>query len=839
MHSMNKGLATVCLSVLAFLAANAQTVRTLYIDPISNNGPANWNNLSFVGTGTVLLKDSLTNATAVRATVTVPLVGSNANTATSPTGDAEEFTPAGANSVYGNNTKPYGEVVFSNLYANVAYTFTFYASRVGVSDVRTALYTVTGANSGSVTLDAANNSTQVATVSDIYPRADGTLTLRIAEGAGNTPHLYYLTAMKIAYTEPPPTVVYVDSAGTSAATGWNLLPMNDNSDVALAATNGDSSGLRAQVTTPLSSSLSTAGTDNPIGDAAEFAPAGREACYGASDGYMKLYYLKPDVAYTFTFYASRLTYTSQRATRYTVTGLNSASNVLEAAGNTQDVAVVSGILPAADGTVTIHLSRPAGSSYNFLTAFKITYVDNGLPSPEPADIPGKRVLFFGNPYTSTKDAPEIFSRLAGLGGYPRAFVVADTAADRTLANHIARVDQYPGFNVGHPTLTGTNTWDYVVIQGHGDESSALGDATAFRTNALALFRRVKNHASGKGAGAKAVLFQTWARGTGSAVYPGTFASPEAMQAEINANTAVATNNIAVAEGPENVLLAPVGEAFAKGGFDAATLYAANLSDPTNAGPELVALVLYKTLYGGLAMAFEYDAAFSAGVTTLAETNWLRATHWADGLSVPVAQRPPTGSKETLLLDAAGNGANTPVYLGWNYRSFNSLGSVPLVLTNGYPTSATCQVLTRMDAVTTSSTATPTGDAAIFARSLANNVYGHINPFGNSYSNETCEVRFGGLNRNQAYTFTFYASRIGATGRETRYITTGANSAFTDLEPGNNSTQVATVSGIRPKADGTIDLTVTAGPNNTSAEKFYHLNALMIETSRSGLLISVQ
>jgi hypothetical protein len=181
--------------------AFSQTARTVNVAPSGNNGPPNSNNFDIPGERTALLKDSMSNVLRMQATVTVPLTGANSNGSTSPTGDAEEFAPAGSNNAYGNSSKPYGEVVFSNLIQNVAHTFTFCASRVGVSDVRTALYTVTGANSGLTTLDAANNSTQVATVADIYPRPGGTVTLRIEEGAPNTPRLYYISAMKITYTE--------------------------------------------------------------------------------------------------------------------------------------------------------------------------------------------------------------------------------------------------------------------------------------------------------------------------------------------------------------------------------------------------------------------------------------------------------------------------------------------------------------------------------------------------------------------------------------------------------------------------------------------------------------
>lgn len=93
-----------------------------------------------------------------------------------------------------------------------------------------------------------------------------------------------------------------------------------------------------------------------------------------------------------------------------------------------------------------------------------------------------------------------------------------------------------------------------------------------------------------------------------------------------------------------------------------------------------------------------------------------------------------------------------------------------------------------------------------------------------------------MNPLVACTFTFYASPMSASDiRDARYVIARANSASADLEPGNNDSQVAVISGVRPAASGTVDLRVTAGPDNTSNEKFYHINAVMIETVRGGTI----
>ena len=76
-------------------------------------------------------------------------------------------------------------------------------------------------------------------------------------------------------------------------------------------------------------------------------------------------------------------------------------------------------------------------------------------------------------------------------------------------------------------------------------------------------------------------------------------------------------------------------------------------------------------------------------------------------------------------------------------------------------------------------------------------------------------------------------------RETLYTVAGATTSSAALDCLNNSTQVATVSGISPAADCTIQVRIEPGPNNTNDYLFYHLSAIQIESRVGGTWFSLQ
>jgi hypothetical protein len=847
--------------------ALGETARAVYIDAVGNNGPAaSWNNLPFstaIGSasGTLILKDSEGRSTGIRATLTSRMDGTNSNATNNPTGDAAEFKPAGGNNCHGHplinsgfvSMTPLGELTLSNLNPNVAYDFTFYASRMGSgSDRRTARYTVAGATSGYDDLDAANNYQNVARVNGIYPLSDGTATVRVEAAPDNNEAIkfYYIAAMKIAWTDPPPTQIYIDAYANDAShalpAGWNLLDLSNANATALKDAEDADTGIQGIVTASTSGSSSW-GNYTHTGDAAEFAPAWVNGAYTQNDvpGTFTFYNLKPDTPYTFTFFANRPGVSDNRTARYIVSGANVDTNELDASANAANVAVVADIRPTADRTITVSFRKGTGNTanYNYLTACKIAYTDNGVAAPELPPPSGKHILILGNHLFNADNIPNMLANIAVAAGRERPFVVADTPNSATLAIHLTRAadGNLALRGIDHPRLTQGAVWDHAVLQSSILEPTTQGDPAAFRTNVLALYRAVKNHASGKGAGVSPVLFEPYARGPGHDLYPAAYPGPAAMQHDMRTNTAAAAGILLAAEPAADLRLASVGDAYERADFST-SLYSSGRDTPGGAGPELISLLLYKAIYGGDAADVGYDEANAAGVNGISERDWLNVTHWADGLPAPEPAAPAAGERRTWLIDACPNGSGAPVYMGWNYKSFSATGGVAnLVYTNGYPSEVSLEVIERMNGASENTVSALTGDAAFFARCLRNNAWGNVAPHaGSTYSNACALARLSGLHPNAAYTFTIFGSRSNSgASRETRYTVTGATAGTALLECNNNASEVAVIPKIRPRPDGTLDLEITPGPANNSSALYYHLNALMIESGYSGTLLSIK
>ena len=106
----------------------------------------------------------------------------------------------------------------------------------------------------------------------------------------------------------------------------------------------------------------------------------------------KLTGLSPDLIYHFTFYGSRLGATDIRETGYTLVGANSVYVTLDPASNIGQVAVATGVMPDAQGEVTISLEPTErnnnGYAFIYLGAMKMEEIPNQAPVvflTEPAD----------------------------------------------------------------------------------------------------------------------------------------------------------------------------------------------------------------------------------------------------------------------------------------------------------------------------------------------------------------------------------------------------------------------------------------------------------------------
>ncbi len=93
----------------------------------------------------------------------------------------------------------------------LSYSFDIFASRAVSNETRETDYTLTGANSGSATLDVANNADNSVVISGITPDSNGTISLRLESGDTNDsgPDYYYINAMKITAIPEPSSLALI------------------------------------------------------------------------------------------------------------------------------------------------------------------------------------------------------------------------------------------------------------------------------------------------------------------------------------------------------------------------------------------------------------------------------------------------------------------------------------------------------------------------------------------------------------------------------------------------------------------------------------------------------
>ena len=230
---------------------------------------------------------------------------------------------------------------------------------------------------------------------------------------------------------------------------------------------------------------------------------------------------------------------------------------------------------------------------------------------QPATRPAEplNLLFFGNSFTMQDDVAGKVALLAEADGHARPNVVADLSGGKDLDYHRGEVAANPQDNVA--ALPDGATWDVVVVQGYSTEATEVANSHGeFAADAVALVEAV--HASGKGASARPVLYQTWARHAEHEFYPDRWPSPAAMQADVRGGYEAAQAEI------DEAIIAPVGDAFGLLAFDRA-LYDDDRYHASVEGSLLASLVVYCTIYdedvGDIAYA---DVEAFAGVS---EERW--------------------------------------------------------------------------------------------------------------------------------------------------------------------------------------------------------------------------
>ena len=212
-----------------------------------------------------------------------------------------------------------------------------------------------------------------------------------------------------------------------------------------------------------------------------------------------------------------------------------------------------------------------------------------------------RILMIGNSLTYTNNIPAMVQNLCRASG------INATIESVTLGGNSLTDDVNPGTGNGYPSLEAKKNvsqqmynklkyqkWDYVILQGKSDETTAIPDK--FKNAVATLAPLIKS------AGAQMVLYCTWAPDYKSSAY-------NIDQQQMNI-----ANVYYAAARQQGCALAPSGIAFAR----ERTLYpdldlyysAGDRLHPNVAGSYLSACCIYSTLFGRSAEGISYYPAIN-------------------------------------------------------------------------------------------------------------------------------------------------------------------------------------------------------------------------------------
>ena len=166
-------------------------------------------------------------------------------------------------------------------------------------------------------------------------------------------------------------------------------------------------------------------------------------------------------------------------------------------------------------------------------------VDAGPPPPPPEPL---RIAFIGNSFTFGGPVPDIVDTLANDAGWPDPEVDSSTFGGESLLGHQSRQ--------GSLDLIDAGSWDVVVLQENSVRpTDALGNPPQFKSAATWWHDRIKATSPD----AQVILYETWARHPDHGYYPGTFADPAEMQAQLRFHY----NDAAVVYIPANAALSVI------------------------------------------------------------------------------------------------------------------------------------------------------------------------------------------------------------------------------------------------------------------------------------------
>jgi hypothetical protein len=424
------------------------------------------------------------------------------------------------------------------------------------------------------------------------------------------------------------------------------------------------------------------------------------------------------------------------------------------------------------------------------------------------------ILFIGNSFTFGGPVPDIVDLLANDAGWRDPDIEMSAFGGETLEGHRGRTETVDKVDAGD--------WDVLVLQEYSTRpTDNVGDPAQFKTDATWFHDRVLQNSPD----VQVVLYETWARHPDHWIYPGSFANPAEMQAQLRthyndaADTWIPANATTSPIAPLQVAL--VGDTWEQhlAEPDPLRLHASDDYHAGLAGQYLNALVIYSTIYGrstAQRTPWKLPPGDAARLQATADaTTGQLVPGGPDGTALPAGLT--TGQR--VLLDL-GSSSDTTDSAGWNDLTGPTGGIAGnLEDDQGATSTVDISVTDGFGGVNTSGLETALYPASatqdsFFCGSFDDHADGLDHPG---------EVTLHGLDPTATYQLLLFASRSGndgGRGRLTRYT---ADGQWADLEVSDNTIAQAALSGIHPAPDGTLAVEVAVSPAGTG--RFCYLGVL--------------
>lgn len=178
--------------------------------------------------------------------------------------------------------------------------------------------------------------------------------------------------------------------------------------------------------------------------------------------------------------------------------------------------------------------------------------------------------------------------------------------------------------------------------------------------------------------------------------------------------------------------------------------------------------------------------------------------------------------ETIYIDFGSLGANESAS-PWNNVTNDVSGNISnLINSNTVQTGIGFSIVDAFFGINSSGTTSPDPSLNFIGSATSDSFYGT--------SSDGGSLTFNNLIVGKQYTISVFASRIGVSdNRETAYTIEAQSTQTINLDASQNTSNVATAS-FYPKADGTIIINVSTGPNNDNTSGFFYLGAIELEYS---------